>query len=261
VNRDERHRAVLDLLAEYGRIEVDDLVTRLAVSPATARRDLDQLAAQQLLTRTRGGAVAHSVAYDLPLRYKRERRATQKEAIGRAAAAMVGYGAVVGLSGGTTTTAVGEALATRPDLAAASAEPTLTIVTNAINIAAQLAMRPQLKTVVTGGVVHPRSYELTGPYGDLVLQRLTLDIAFVGINGIDPETGPTVHHEGEAAVNALLAARAARAVLVADSSKIGHRAFATLGGPGLFDTLITDAGITAAQRAALTEAGYEVVVA
>jgi DeoR family transcriptional regulator of aga operon len=261
VNRDERHRAVLDLLAEDGRIEVDDLVTRLAVSPATARRDLDQLAAQQLLTRTRGGAVAHSVAYDLPLRYKRERQATQKEAIGRAAAAMVGYGAVVGLSGGTTTTAVGEALATRPDLAAASAEPTLTIVTNAINIAAQLAMRPQLKTVVTGGVVHPRSYELTGPYGDLVLQRLTLDIAFVGVNGVDPEIGPTVHHEGEAAVNALLAARAARAVLVADSSKIGHRAFATLGEPGLFDTLITDAGITAAQRTALTEAGYEVVVA
>lgn len=261
MNRDERHRAVLDLLAEGGRIEIDDLVARLAVSPATARRDLDQLAAQQLLTRTRGGAVAHSVAYDLPLRYKRERQATQKEAIGRAAAAMVGYGAVVGLSGGTTTTAVGEALATRPDLAAASAEPTLTIVTNAINIAAQLAMRPQLKTVVTGGVVHPRSYELTGPYGDLVLQRLTLDIAFVGVNGIDPELGPTVHHEGEAAVNALLAERAARAVLVADSSKIGHRAFATLGEPGLFDTLITDAGITAAQRTALTEAGYEVVVA
>ena len=166
-----------------------------------------------------------------------------------------------GLSGGTTTTAVGEALATRPDLAAASAEPTLTIVTNAINIAAQLAMRPQLKTVVTGGVVHPRSYELTGPYGDLVLQRLTLDIAFVGINGIDPEIGPTVHHEGEAAVNALLAARATRAVLVADSSKIGHRAFATLGEPGLFDTLITDAGITADQHTALAEAGYVVVVA
>jgi DeoR family transcriptional regulator of aga operon len=261
MNRDERHRAVLDLLAEDGRIDVDDLVTRLAVSPATARRDLDELAAQQLLTRTRGGAVAHSVAYDLPLRYKRERRAAQKEAIGRAAAAMVAYGAVVGLSGGTTTTAVGEALATRPDLAAASAEPTLTIVTNAINIAAQLAMRPQLKTVVTGGVVHARSYELTGPYGDLVLQRLTLDIAFVGINGIDPEIGPTVHHEGEAAVNALLAGRAARAVMVADSSKIGHRAFATLGEPGLFDTLITDAGITAAQHTALTEAGYEVVVA
>lgn len=264
MNRDERHRAVLALLAEGGRIDVDDLVTRLQVSPATARRDLDQLAAQQLLTRTRGGAVAHSVAYDLPLRYKRERQATQKEAIGRAAAAMVGYGAVVGLSGGTTTTAVGEALATRPDLAAASAAsawPTLTIVTNAINIAAQLAMRPQLKTVVTGGVVHPRSYELTGPYGDLVLQRLTLDIAFVGVNGIDPEIGPTVHHEGEAAVNALLAERATRAVLVADSSKIGHRAFATLGEPGLFDTLITDAGITAAQRTALTQAGYEVVVA
>ena len=68
MNRAERLNAVLDLLADRGRVEVDDLVEKLEVSPATARRDLDTLAEQQLLTRTRGGAVAQAVAYDLPLR-------------------------------------------------------------------------------------------------------------------------------------------------------------------------------------------------
>ena len=89
-------------------------------------------------------------------------------------------------------------------------QPNLTVVTNAINIAAQLAMRPQIKIVVTGGVVHARSYELVGPYTDVVLESVTLDIAFIGVNGIDPVFGPTMHDEREAAVNSLMARRAAR---------------------------------------------------
>ena len=88
-----------------------------------------------------------------------------------------------------------------------------------------------------------------------------MDIAFIGVNGIDPLVGATVHDEGEASVNSLMARRATRAVVVADSSKIGRKAFATLGGPKLLTTLITDDGITAEQRAAFVEAGFEVIVA
>jgi Transcriptional regulators of sugar metabolism len=253
--------AVLDLLAETGQIDVDDIVTKLSVSAATARRDLDSLAGQQLLTRTRGGAIGQSVAYDLPIRYKREQHAPEKQRIAQAASALVHRGDVVGLCGGTTSTAVATAFGTRADLAEPSPHPTLTVVTNAINIAAQLVMRPQIKTVVTGGVVHPRSYELVGPYSDIVLEKITLDFAFVGVNGIDPQIGATVHDEREAAVNTLMARRAERAVIVADSSKIGHRAFATLGEPQLFDTLITDDRITDEQVRAFEEAGLRVIVA
>jgi len=261
VNRAERMNALLDLLAETGRIEVDDIVAKLNVSAATARRDLDSLAAQQLLTRTRGGAIGQSVAYDLPIRYKKEQHAPQKQRIAQAASTLVRRGDVVGLCGGTTSTAVATALGTRADLAELSPHPTLTVVTNAINIAAQLVMRPQIKTVVTGGVVHPRSYELVGPYSDIVLEQITLDVAFVGVNGIDAAFGATVHDEREAAVNTLMARRAGRAVIVADSSKIGRRAFATLGEAHLFDTLITDDRVTQEQLRAFDDAGLRVIVA
>jgi DeoR family transcriptional regulator of aga operon len=261
MNRAERLNAVLDLLAETGQVEVDDIITKLDVSAATARRDLDTLASQQLLTRTRGGATGQSVAYDLPIRYKREQHAPEKLRIAQAASALVPRGAVVGLCGGTTSTAVASVLGSRADLMEPSPHPNLTVVTNAINIAAQLVMRPQIKTVVTGGVIHSRSYELVGPYSDIVLEKITMDIAFIGVNGIDPVVGATVHDEGEASVNSLMARRATRAVIVADSSKIGRTAFATLGGPGLVSTLITDSGITDEQRAAFAEHGFDVIVA
>jgi DeoR family transcriptional regulator of aga operon len=261
MNRAERLNAVLDLLADTGQLEVEDIIVKLSVSAATARRDLDTLASQQLLTRTRGGAIGQSVAYDLPIRYKREKHAPQKRQIAMAASALVPRGAVIGLCGGTTSTAIATVLGSRGDIMEASPHSSLTVVTNAINIAAQLAMRPQIKTVVTGGVVHSRSYELVGPYSDVVLEKITMDIAFIGVNGIDPVVGATVHDEREAAVNSLMARRAARAVIVADSSKIGKSAFATMGGAKLFSTLITDSGITPEQIDAFTDNGIEVIVA
>ena len=261
MNRAERLAAVLDLLADSGQVEVDDIITRLGVSAATARRDLDTLAEQQLLTRTRGGAIGQSVAYDLPARYKQERHAPEKLQIARAASALVTRGDVVGLCGGTTSTAIAGVLSSRSDIAEASPHANLTVVTNAINIAAQLAMRPQIKTVVTGGVVHARSYELVGAYAESVLAHVRLDLAFIGVNGIDAVIGATVNDEREAAVNTLMAGRASRAVLVADSSKIGLVAFAALGALDQFSALITDAGISAEHLAAFADAGLEVIVA
>lgn len=261
MNRAQRLNSVLAMLARDGQVDVADIVDELDVSPATARRDLDSLAEQQLLTRTRGGAIGQSVAYDLPLRYKHQQHADQKLQIARAASELVPRGAVVGLCGGTTSTAIANEFGLRSDLNEASPEPNLTVVTNAINIAVQLAMRPQIKTVVTGGVVHPRSYELVGNYTDSVLGSITLDFAFIGCNGIDPTLGPTTHDEREASVNSLMATRAVRAVLVADSSKIGKKAFATMGDARLFGTLITDSGITLEQRTELTDHGYEVIIA
>jgi CRISPR-associated protein Cas5a/b/c len=87
VSRYERWNALLDLLPGVGQLTVAEAASQLGVSQATIRRDLDQLAKQQLVTRTRGGATAGHVSYDLPLRYKTGRQAEEKQRIGRAAAA------------------------------------------------------------------------------------------------------------------------------------------------------------------------------
>lgn len=250
MKRATRLSAILDLLAEHGEVSVDELTASFETSPATIRRDLDSLAEQRLLTRTHGGAVAQSVAYELPVRYKSHLRTDEKERIALAAAALVTPGAVVGLSGGTTTTAIAAALAARDDLG------DVTVVTNAVNIAAQLATRPDIKVVVTGGVIHSRSYELVGPFVEQLLAGIQLDIAFIGVNAISAENGASTHDEREAAVNRMMASRARRAVVVADSTKIGRGAFARIGGVELFGTVITDAP---AGAAGLDDAGYDVI--
>ena len=116
MDRYARWNALLELLAENGRVSVEDAADRLTVSQATIRRDFDQLAQQQMITRTRGGAVANGVSYDLPLRYKSAKHSAEKQRIGEAAANLVVPGTVVGLNGGTTMTEVARALAVRPDL-------------------------------------------------------------------------------------------------------------------------------------------------
>lgn len=236
----ERWTRLLEILGDRGRIEVGEAAGLLGVSTATVRRDMEELAGQQLLTRTRGGAVLSGVAYDLPLRYKTARQADEKHRIARAAAGLVPPGAVVGLNGGTTTSEVARELATRADLADHTGGTALTIVTNAINIANELAVRPYVKTVVTGGVARPNSYELTGPLATMVLQGISMDYAILGVNAVDPRFGAATHDEGEASANRAMAERAEKVIVVADSTKLGRRAFAQVCAVTEIAVLITD---------------------
>ncbi|QFZ18154.1 DeoR/GlpR family DNA-binding transcription regulator [Saccharothrix syringae] len=258
MNRYDRLNALLELVAERGRVEVDDIAEELDVSGATIRRDLDHLAEQQLLTRTRGGAVAHAVAYDLPVRYRTVRRAGDKQRIGRAAAGLVSRGAVVGVTGGTTTTEVARALATSAEFGGAEGDGLVTVVTNALNIAGELAVRPQVKLVVTGGVARPQSYELVSPLAGRIINALSLDVAFLGVDAIDPDSGAHAHHEGEAEVNRMLAARARRVVVVADSSKVGARAFAEICPITDVHVLVTDSDADPDDVRRFRERGVEV---
>ncbi|GAA3512449.1 DeoR/GlpR family DNA-binding transcription regulator [Actinocatenispora rupis] len=262
MDRYARWTALLEVLAETGRVSVEDAAARLDVSQATIRRDFDQLAQQQMITRTRGGAVASAVSYDLPLRYKSAKRAPEKQRIGSAAAALVTPGMVVGINGGTTTTEVARALATRPDLASGGTTgdgTSLTIVTNALNIANELIVRPHVKLVVTGGVVRPQSYELIGPLATGILRDLMLDVAFLGVDAVDVALGAAAHNEGEAAINQLMAARARRIVIVADSSKLGQHAFARICPIDRVHTLVTDSSAEEDQTRSFATAGVEIV--
>ncbi|MFF2460488.1 DeoR/GlpR family DNA-binding transcription regulator [Streptomyces mirabilis] len=257
MSRDARWKALLELLVERGRLEVEQAAAELEVSPATIRRDFDQLAEQQMLVRTRGGAVVHGVSYELPLRYKSARHATEKQRIAKAVADLVVPGEAVGLTGGTTTTEVARALAVHPDLASGS--PALTVVTNALNIAGELAVRPQFKIVLTGGVARPQSYELVGPLADGVLSQITMDVAVLGVVAFDVTHGAAAHDEAEAAINRLLCERAERVIVAADSSKLGRRAFARICAAESVDTLVTDTAVDEETVRRFTEAGVGVV--
>ena len=126
----ERFAAIVERLSANGSVDVGDLAAELGVSAATVRRDLALMEDQRLLNRTHGGAVAHGVLYELPLRYRSARHQAQKARVARAVAARIPDGSAVGMTGGTTTTEVARALADRERL---------TVVTNSLSIASELA--------------------------------------------------------------------------------------------------------------------------
>src|ERR1700744_3042256 len=252
MHKSARLSAILDQLATGGAVDVDGLAKELGVPPATIRLDLATLARQPLLERTHGGAVAHAVSYELPLRYKGVRFAAEKRRIAAAAAAGGAGGVGGGVTRGPTATEVARALADRERL---------TIVTNALNIASELGVRPNIKLIVTGGLARSQTFELSGPIAEASLAGLTLDVAFIGVDGVDAVAGCTTHEEVEAHTNQVMIRHAQRAVLVADSSKIGRVTFARICPVRDVSELITDEGADAAAVRALTEAGIEVTLA
>jgi DeoR/GlpR family transcriptional regulator of sugar metabolism len=257
-DRPRRWDALLDLVAERGRLSVGEAASRLRVSEATVRRDFTALADQRLVTRTHGGVVAASVAYDLPARYRARAAADPTERIAAAAASLVDAGTVVGLNGGRTTSATARRLAARDDLQATAGRPGLTVVTNALNIATEMVLRPYIRTVALGGVVRPYSYELTGDLARLVLDQLWLDVLLLGVEGLDPVAGATCHDDTEAGVDAAMVARSRRVVVVAASEKLGARSFARICGADDIDVLVTDSAADAAVVADLRSAGVDV---
>jgi DeoR family transcriptional regulator of aga operon len=245
----DRLSSVLERLSGNGSVGVGDLAGELGVSPATVRRDLRLLEDQHLLTRTHGGAVAQGVLYELPLRYRSARHGEQKLRIAREAAARISEGTAVGLTGGTTTTEVARALV---------ATPRLTVVTNSLSIASELAVRPNLKLVVTGGVARAESYELVGPLAESSLAGLNLDVVLVGVDGISARAGLTTHHEVEAHTNRALIDRASVVIVVTDSSKLGVVAFAQICELGRITEVITDEEAPPAAVRELTAEGVQV---
>jgi DeoR family transcriptional regulator of aga operon len=241
--------AILERLSEDGSVAVTSLAHDLGVSMATIRRDLELLESQRLLSRTHGGAVSHGVLYELPLRYRAGRHEAEKHRIAEAAATRLGDARVVGFTGGTTTTEVARRLASQ----------SLTVVTNALNIASELAVRPNLRLVVTGGVARPESYELVGPLADATLDGLNNDVVFVGVDGASG-AGMTTHHEVEAHTNRRMIERARRVIVVCDASKIDRAALAVICPAAEVDELITDSSAREQPLADLRAAGIHVIV-
>ncbi|WP_222618371.1 DeoR/GlpR family DNA-binding transcription regulator [Nakamurella sp. PAMC28650] len=211
VDRLVRQAAILERIGGSRSIQVVDLASTLGVSEATIRRDLQALSGSGLLLRTHGGAVANDVGDELPIRLKSSLRQEEKIRIGRAGADLVEDGTVVGMTGGTTALELARALSSRRHI---------TVVTNALNIAAELVGIRGVHLVVIGGIAR-RSAELVGPAAEMMLAGYHLDVAFIGVDGLTAEHGCTTYDEMEAQTDRAFLRQARRAVVIADSSKIG----------------------------------------
>ncbi|MEV8512549.1 DeoR/GlpR family DNA-binding transcription regulator [Dactylosporangium sp. NPDC051484] len=245
--------AILERVSRHGSVDAGGLAEEFAVSTATIRRDLQVLEEQRLLSRTHGGAVAVDVAYELPVRYRVGQQRDEKALVAQRAAALLPRGPLtLGLTGGTTTFMLARLLADRVDL---------TVVTNALNIASELVLRPQLKLIMTGGVSRTQSYELVGPIADQALSGLNMEVAVVGVDGISARGGLTTHDEIEAHTNAAMIRRAERVMVVADGSKVGRNCLAGICAITDVAVLVTDASADPDQVEAIRRAGTEVVVA
>jgi DeoR family transcriptional regulator, aga operon transcriptional repressor len=249
--RNERLRSIVDLVesAEHP-VTVEWLAERLSVAGATIRRDTKVLEQQGAVARSWGRVGRPGGFVEQPIGERASQHPAEKRRIAAAAAKLVHDDLLVGLTGGTTTLAVARAIAGRRRL---------TVVTNSLSIGMQLAPRSNIRLILSGGEARNASFELSGPLSVSAIGAFNLDLAIIGVDGIDMHGGLTTYDHAEAMTNAALVERASRAVVVADSSKLGRTGFARICDVTAVETLITDDAATDEQIAELVAAGVNVV--
>ena len=249
---EERQRAILELLRRDGRVLVVDLARQFHTSQVTIRKDLEILHVKGQIHRTHGGALPtrDGALEDPTLREKEKLHRKEKLQIAAAAARMVSEGQVVILDSGTTTTAIARALRNFQNL---------TIITNAVNIAAELS-GSALEVILTGGSLRMNSFSLVGPLAEETLHKLHADILFLGVDGLDVQYGPSTPNLLEAKVNRAMIEISKVAVAVCDSSKFGKRSLSLIAPPSSLQHVITDSGVPKAELSALKKSGVEVTV-
>lgn len=250
MNVNSRRSEIVGFLEDDGRLEVPVLSHHFGVSEMTIRRDFEALEREGMLQRVRGGAIsATSRSYEPPLALRRGRNEDAKNSIGRAAAEMISEGESVILDVGTTVLAMAEALAGKRNI---------TVLTPSLRVAWLLADKPDMRVIVTGGVVRVGERSLIGALSEQAFESLYCDTFFMGIGGIDLEAGLTEFNLDDARVKQKAMQYSRRSVLVADSSKFGKVAFARVAGIEEIDAIVTDAGICPETENELREAGIDV---
>jgi DeoR family transcriptional regulator, aga operon transcriptional repressor len=252
---EERRRHILDLLDKEKRVTVRELADVFSVSAVTVRGDLEALAQLGALVRSHGGAVKPlSPAPDLPISLKERIRQNEKARIGATAASMIRDGETVIFDSGTTTAAVARCVA---GLRLTS----LTVITNALNIALEFSNLPQVRVIMLGGFVRGAALSLVGPHAEQALANLNADRVFLGVDGIDPEVGLTTPDVLEAQLSALMIHVSREIVVVADSSKFMQRSLSVIAKLDAIHKLVTDDGIPPNMLDAARAAGVEVIIA
>jgi DeoR/GlpR family transcriptional regulator of sugar metabolism len=252
---ERRRRKILDLIEQKGQVTVRELVGKFSVSAVTARSDLDALSSNGAAVRSHGGAVRRLEAtQDYPLRLKQTVHHAEKVRIGRVAAEMVQPNETIILDSGSTTAEIARHLRARR-------LHSITLITNALDVAAELVDTPGTTVIMIGGLLRPVSRSFVGPQAETMLKELHADRLFLGVDGFDLDIGPSTPDLFEAQLNAVMIQIAKEINVVADFSKLGRRSVSRIGPLEQIHRLITDTHAPAEFTEALRKKGIEVVTA
>lgn len=248
---DERRRRIRGLLADRGEVAIVPLADELDVSEMTIRRDLESLEGAGVARRVRGGAVTTvSRGYEPPFDARVAVDRSAKAAIAAAAARELGDGETAILDVGTTTLELARRLHGRRGV---------TVVTPSTLAALELANEPNMRVVLTGGIVRAGELSLIGDFAERVLAELNCDVFFMGVGGIDAERGFTEYNLDDARVKRAALRAARRCVVLADATKLERVCLATIAPLAEADVLVTDAAPAHPAVAAARDAGVEII--
>jgi DeoR family fructose operon transcriptional repressor len=249
----ERRNHIARLIETHQRVVVSELATRFAVSEATIRRDLAHLDGIGMIQRTHGGAIAaQQMTFEPDVEERQVLNLEEKIRIGQKALDFVEDGDCVILDAGTTTLQIARSL---------KGLRSVTVVTNALNIAEELLGTPGVEVLMTGGMARSKTSSLVGPHADEVLSRLNADKVFLATNGISLSRGLTTPNPAEARTKQAMAEAANEVVAVADRSKFGKTFLAQIVPISTLDVLITDRGADPGIVAELGRLGTRTVLA
>lgn len=251
--KDQRRQSILESLREEQHVTVTTLSDRFAVSEVTVRRDLRELEEAGTLRRVHGGAVAGQPAPPEPPVVRRMGRLEAcKVAIGRAAAALVRDGEAIFLGSGSTAAYVACALRDHKGI---------TVITNALTVANELALVEEVTVVVTGGAMRRSELSLVGHLTEAAVHELRVDKVIIGMRAISPDEGMTNDYLPEVMTDRAILEMADELIVVADHTKFGKVAPALVAPVERIRTLVTDAHADPEMLERLRALGIRVLIA
>ncbi len=249
----QRRVLILEELEKKGQVDVVSLSRSLNVSEVTIRNDLKRLEQKNALIRARGGAIKiDRVGMDFTISDKNKQNYDEKKKIGKAAAALIQAGDTIILDSGTTTMEIARCLGDIGEL---------TVITNAMNIANQLAEHPKVNVIIPGGSLRKNSLSLVGTMAEESFKNYFCDKLFLAVDGFSMTHGLSTPNAEEAHLNRVMMSISKQVIVVADSTKFHKRSFAFIANINEIDILVTDAGILEEDHKKLETSGIKVIIA
>lgn len=251
VFQEERLRGIMKILERENRVLITDLCKIFNTTAVTIRKDLDMLESEGVLKRTHGGAILHKpLFHGLALNEKEKLNAEEKKRIADEAVKLISEGDVVILDSGSTTTQLARNMKNLKGI---------TVITNAVNIALELATS-DVDIILTGGALQKDSFTLVGPFADDMLRKISADKLFHGVDGVDYEIGLTTPNIIEANTSRVMMQRASENILLVDSSKFGRRSLGVICQIKEINKIITTKEMDKTEIQKLNDMGVEVVI-